>query len=543
MSYLGTGVLAAALMATVEAPSDATADPTPEASAPAAADRDPRPDRSFLRVGADFWHENVAGFPIDGDGREYAYDHVGSTRLRAGARTSLGTPRLELDVEVDLYAARVYGSVPRIGTERLDELELEAQRFGRLPVTPRKFSIRWRSPIGQIELGQTTSQWGLGIVANSGERDGRLFGDRDRGSVVDRLMVATAPLVALGHAPNSLAGRLTLVVGGDLVYADDNAELFHDTDFTVQDTAWQGVVSAMVRPRADLDLHPVTKPRHDLSGGLYAVRRVQDDAEGTFLNVWVVDGFVQYVQQWPRKNRIRYAMEMAWIKGESDRLVTEQGRDELEVDSFGAAFELEYAWQDGILPMSLSGMAGMASGDGDPDDDRIERFTFHSDYDVGLVLFDHVVPTLQRQAIERVSDPLRAKDPPQGAERLVTRGNVSGVSYGALRLAMGPWHGLDFGVQWVSMMTSAPFTDPFRSFEHGGDPTNPYGGSALGSVGNEVDVALRYQWRGAGETGPIPSVRLTYGAFLPGEVFEGPDGDLGTVHLAQLKLAIDYRPL
>lgn len=515
------------------------------ASWPSPAAAEPRADAPTARgdwrvhTGVTWWHEDVSPVAFDGDGDEYAYDGIGSARARLGGRFDLGSPRLVLDAEVDLYAQRVYGEPTRVGTAELDDVQIEAERFRALPVVPQALSLSWQTGLGLLKVGHQSSHWGLGLVAHGGRDDETaLFGDDDRPSLVERVMFATAPLRMFGALPDSYGGRLTLVLAGDLVYADETAQLFDDSFGEVHDKAWQGVMSLVLRPRNWNT--PPDRARHEVHGGVYVVRRAQTYDEGDTLDVWVLDAFAKYQQQWNRTNTISYAIEMAWITGETDRLVTEHGRDGLDVEAFGAAFEMGWAWQLGPVPMRLGGMAGIASGDGDPDDDRLQRFTFHGDYDVGVVLFDHVVPAMQRRAMERISNPVRSKDPPKGAEAFVTRGNLSGVSYGALRLSIGPWYGVDGGVQFASTTASAPFVDPFVSFAHGGEPTNPYGGNAEGSLGNELDFVLRYTFATPRGSGLEPSLRVIYGAFFPGEALEGPHGALDTVHLVQVRLGVDF---
>ncbi len=483
-----------------------------------------------LSIGVDQWHEAVSDFPIDEDGREYGAG-VGMTRLRAGATWPLHA-RLTLRAEADLFADRVYGDVSDVGTDRVDRAVREGERFEEGPVVPRALVLDWRTPIGLLRVGHQASHWGLGIVANAGTRDRRLFGDAWRGSIVERALFATSPAQAFGAAPESWLGRATLAVAGDLVYADETARLLDD------DVATQLVLSAFVRPREWTE--PGDGARHDLSGGLYVVRRHQEYADGDALDVWVFDGHLRYVQTWNRTNSMRYELEAAWIDGTTDRVTTDRAPTGVDVQSMGVAFEMGWSWQLFGLPMGVTGLAGTASGDADPDDGKQQRFTFHDSYDVGLVLFDHIVPPLQRRAVERLDDPRRAKDAPDGHEALAQRGGVSGATYGGLRLAAGPWRGFDGGVQVLSASTSAPFLDPYRTFAAGGDPTNPFGGPGEGNLGTELDFVARYTLADAGFRGLSPSFRLTYGVFFPGEVLRGPDGDLGTVHMIQARLSIDY---
>jgi len=491
--------------------------------------------RPTLHVGFDAWEDARQGFDLDAEGERADSELVGSARLRTGFDARLGGPKLRLVGELDFFARRLHGVPEATGPVQVDPAVRTREPFHPFPLQLRRLYLDWTTWLGVVRLGTQTSQWGLGILANAGERDDRLFGEPTRGNVSQRLLFATSPFQAIGASPTSALGRFTLLAAGDLVVADETAELL-DTRLAVEDEAWQAVVSAFIRPRA-FDT-PALRPRTDVSGGLYAARRWQTYAEGDTLDVWVVDGHLRLLQDWEGHNRIRYEMEFAQLFGETDRVRTEGGPRGVDVEGLGAAAELAWAFQIGALPAEVQVTVGMASGDGDADDSTLQRFAFHGDYDVGLVLFDHVVPALQLRATESVDDPLRAKTPPTGFQYFPGRGGVSGASYGALRFKIGPVNGLEVAAQVLAASTTAPFVDPVRTFERGGAPTNPFGGPAEGNLGTEFDVAVR--WR-LPEIAPEtrPALRLAWGVLLPGTVLEGPGASLGTVHAAQLKLSVD----
>jgi hypothetical protein len=316
----------------------AAAQPAPEVKTTTEAA--PPEARPHLAVSVDQWHEAVSDFTLDDAGRTYGQGGIGLTRLRAGGVWPFRRD-LALHVEADLFADRVYGDVPDVGTGLIDDRVREERRFDDGPVLPRALYLEWRAPFGVLRVGHQTSAWGLGIVANAGDRDGRLFGDAWRGSLVERALFATAPAQAFGVDPESYPGRLTLAVAADLVYADENARLLGD-QLHVHDVAREAVASVFVRPRQNAA--PTDGARHDLSGGLYAVRRWQDDADGHSLNVWVLDGHVRYLQEWSRTNAIRYELEGAWITGDTDRVTTEHAPSGVDVQALGVAFEMGWTW-------------------------------------------------------------------------------------------------------------------------------------------------------------------------------------------------------
>lgn len=526
---LATATLSAGAMS---AGSPAEASPTARAAGALSAPAD-EGGAGHLHVALDTWHDSLSTFDLNGDGDTYAFGQVGALRLRLGGDVELGKG-LTFHGELDAYAGRTYGDPTELGTDRVEAPFRDAVRFQRLPILPRRFSLSWASPVGVVELGHTTSHWGLGLLANSGQRDGRLFADPQRGNLVERLSFATAPLIGLSDDPNSYAQRLTMAVAGDLVFADAQAELL-DEDLNHKDTAWQGIFALFLRPPSEQG----ERPRHALSGGGYVVYRDQEYADGDTLQALIFDGHVRYVQRLGASSQLRYELETAWIQGETNRLVTELGTEGVDVESSGTAFELAWSSMVSGLPFELVGLAGTASGDGDPDDGVLNRFTFHADYDAGMILFAHVIPALQRQAVSEVDDPLRTAEPPEGLESLPGWGGISGASYGGLRLVVGPWRDLELGLQYIAATTTAPLTDPYASFSAGGSPTNPFGGNGSGSLGQEFNVAARYAFELPVLDGLAGQFRLTYGAFLPGEVLEGPEGKMGTVHLAQAALSFD----
>ncbi len=489
-----------------------------------------------VNVGVDLWHEATSSFDV-GPENDAIYDPgaLGSARLRAGFETRLGGPKLRLIGEADFFAHRLYGEPTELGTYAVDPRLRRAEVFHPFPILPRKLYVEWAPFFGVIRAGQQASHWGLGLVANGGERSDKLFGESYRGSLSERVLFATSPFQALGALPDSVLGRFTLLAAADLVLADETALLL-DTGLRKEDVARQLVFSTLLRPRTFKA--PATAPRSALNGGVYAVRRSVDATLGDELDVWVVDGHVRFLTEWERFNSIRWELEVAIVDGETDRFVTEQGRDGVKVRSMGFAAEIDWRFAADGLPITLGLRAGAATGDGDPDDDEVGRFTFNGDYDVGQILFDQIVPALQRRSTERVDNPLRSKSPPQGYEHFAGRGGVSGASYAALRTVVEPTDALDVGVEVMTASTTVPFTDPYSTFAQGGGPRNAFGGRGEGRLGMEVAAAARYALT-MRDPELVPALRLTYSAFFPGAALEGPDGGLGTVHFGQVKLSID----
>ena len=68
---------------------------------------------------------------------------------------------------------------------------------------------------------------------------------------------------------------------------------------------------------------------------------------------------------------------------------------------------------------------GWASGDGNNGDETARSFSLHSDYNVGLVLFDEVLPSLQARSVERLADASLSAVPAPGLQYAVPQGGVN----------------------------------------------------------------------------------------------------------------------
>ncbi len=163
-------------------------------------------------------------FALDAEGRTAEWGPAVDTRLRLGATASAGKVRgaVEADVLSGVIAGDTWALSPLDERDRhvRDALELDG-------ITPRRLTLGVRLPWLDVEAGLTTSQWGLGMVANDGTAD-PVFGRTDFGDRVLRLRLATAPIRG-GDYP------LYVLLAGDRVVADDLAV------WAEGDAAWQGV--------------------------------------------------------------------------------------------------------------------------------------------------------------------------------------------------------------------------------------------------------------------------------------------------------------
>ena len=142
--------------------------------------------------------------------------------------------------------------------------------------------------MGLFEIGQMPNQWGMGMVANSGNGENTAdFGDARFGDIVDRILFATRPLIGLLSPKSDFARQLSVAVAADLVYRDRYASLLLKNGGGLQwgDTAVQVLGAA------------VYAPAEGTRAGLYVTRRVQSYAsDAGDLHVWTFDAYVRHAQ-------------------------------------------------------------------------------------------------------------------------------------------------------------------------------------------------------------------------------------------------------
>ena len=106
---------------------------------------------------------------------------------------------------------------------------------------PRYLYLEYNSPIGLFRVGQQGSHWGMGILANDGDHP-TLFGDYQRGALVERVLFATTPM--------GKGTPLTIALAGDLVFEDNTADLDRRTTTARFQGVARGRSTARSRPRS-----------------------------------------------------------------------------------------------------------------------------------------------------------------------------------------------------------------------------------------------------------------------------------------------------
>lgn len=448
-------------------------------------------------------YEHVGDFPVALSGAAHGRTDWVANRLILGLSQPLSarwTARLELEA----LTGAVAGETTEIGQDRGEDSYLVARdRRDLLRVLPRRAQVLWTPEGAQLGLGLDTFGWGMGLLANDGRQE-RPFGDPWRGNVVARLGGALRPW----HEASGPARGIGLLLAADAVIRDENAEIL------LGDLALQGVgglrwqhprlaVGAFGAARWQRDRQDLADPRGERSTSLafpldlWAKARLSPEEAPVGLGL---------------------ELELARVQGHTTRPYTVETAEEgAAIRSLGGALRLTAAHQPSGLGLALEG--GYASGDDAPRDEVARTFRFHSDHDVGIILFEQALPLLSGAAVDGLVDPALMGSPPPGTRALVVQG-VENALYAFPVLSWRPAEPLELRVGAVLARSDGDLIDPWQTALSGGYNTS-YNGEIPGEkgLGTELDLGLR--WRGAPRGWLAPAAKVEAALWLPGAAFAG----------------------
>ena len=467
--------------------------------------REPRSDTWDLTGEARLRFVGMRDFGLDTTGATAGRTAWMESRLVAGA-TFRPIKVLDIVLEIDALNGPFAGDLTNTGIARgYDTFNMRRdQAFGGGAFLPRKIYLSLDGPFVRILLGQQAFDWGMGLLANDGVGDPD-FGDMYQGNLVERIAFVTQPLKRSTSVPDWLRG-LTAFLAADLVFRDDNASVL------AGDIAWTATLGLrLATPRFQVGLLEVMRRQYD--------RPEPGRARESQANVWVTDLYGRLFLTRPSApHTLQLETEMALIAGDTTRpFLEETSARGAGVLSFGGAARLRF--DSAPLRLTAKVEAGYASGDNDSRDNTARQFSFHTDYNVGLVLFDHVLPMLTARAVDRLVDPGLVAVRPLSVRFLVNQGAVSNALYLNPTVRLRPVPRLELRLGYVLAESDADLIDPYSSAKNGGYNAN-FNGESPGSrsLGQEVDLGARVSFDlGAGVT-----LRAGYeaGFFFPGDALK-----------------------
>ncbi|WP_234022765.1 hypothetical protein [Sorangium cellulosum] len=443
--------------------------------------------------------------------------------------------------QLDLVRGLIAGDT----TRHVDQVRDARAALSWAEVHPRYLYLEVPTAIGIVRLGQQGAHWGMGLVANDGERPSH-FGDYTRGSLVERALLAATPM--------GRDGPLVLTVAGDLVLEDNAADLLGNDvegqDAGAGDLAVQAVVSALWRAR---------RGEVGIYGALRRQTRERRTPAGVVpfteaLTAGVIDVAGRFDAPVPGGGAHVYGeIEAAAVLGAttfapSDAAlptVPRGGRGPATVRSVGGAATLGavHVAVRGARPADRWGRVvtelevGYASGDDDPGDGVARRFTFDPSHNVGLLLFDEVLAWKTARAATLTENERSGEVPAPGLRALPSKGGVFGAAYVNPRLVVRPARWLDLKAGAVIAHATADPIDPYRA-DDDGDLANYDGGDRRRrDLGVELDLGVDARIA----MGRLLTIQLgtEAGAFFPGGAFNDAAGTaLPDQFLLTLKLGL-----
>jgi hypothetical protein len=404
-----------------------------------------------------------------------------------------------------------------------------------LEVHPRYLYLEFASPIGLLRVGQQGSHWGMGILANDGDHK-TLFGDYQRGSLVERALLATTPM--------GKDGPLVVALAGDLVFEDNSADLIDDGDL-----ALQGVLAVRWRMKqAELGVYGVLRSQSREGSSIDETTRFSEE-----LFAGIVDVTGSWNARVPGSNAFVFGeAEAAMITGSTTFSRSAYGasaapgatREEESIRSFGAAARL------GVVRVKGRGLGefgdlvvqlgwGYASGDANPYDGVSRRFTFDPNHNVGLVLFDQVLAWKTARAATLAGDPALVRRPAPGLQFLPSRGGVFGAMYLNPTAIVRPRRWLDLKAGVVIAQSTADVVDPYHAGVLGSFASFDGGDERSHNLGLEVDLGADARFIVS------DSLKLDLGVeggvLFPGRAFDDARGQrLPTQVLGNVKLGVNF---
>jgi hypothetical protein len=464
-----------------------------------------------------FLFHHIDPYRLDAEGTASPMQDWGEHRLRYSP--ALAWEGLGIRADIDFFGGQLFGDHEDLAPDcrRLDrratDTGLSSDGF-----LVRQLFVQFHSPIGLLKVGQMTSEYGLGIIANSGEEDDSRFGVRRYGDIVERILFMTTPFKPL-QGKKKWGEYLTLFASGDLVYQDENAV---EAD---GDRAAQVNVGLYYR-------HP------SLTNGVVFTYRSQTDADGDVVKAYLLNANGRNRMVAARRAAgpgkevpaltLFLDYELVYLTGHTNRFQQLGSPDGLEVNSLGFAGRLGFETWFGL---DFEAEVGYASGDNNPYDDESHAFFFDPDYNVGLVFFEEMLPLITARSVEISADPAHNATSPKGLDLVPTQGRVTNAVYllPQLRYSFRPRTRFVEKLQVMAgplfIFTPARLSHGYYTFENGGVATNHLGRQTDSDyVGCELLAGLRAVFW------PFPehiglAVRLDQSYFIPGDALADPDGE------------------
>lgn len=357
-----------------------------------------------------------------------------------------------IHAEVDVFKLALWGEAPDTYTDPVTgEAIAVAQADGVSNTSNSGQGVRgWGEAYtdwGRIAIGRQPLQWGAGVLWNDGNAVDAEYGDTaDRVQVTGRI------------GPVFVMGAWDVQYEGFLGAADDMQAASLAVGYRSETVGVGLLNNYRYRPEAP------------------------DNYQAYTGDLW---GFAEL-------GPVRAELEVVAVFGGGN---LDTGANDVTINAFGAMAKADYKAEK----LSFGAEFGVATGDDDPSDSTIKTFSFDRDHNVGLLMFEEPMPTLESAALND-SNGGRTTEAAQSGD------GISNAIYFRPAVKYKLLSTVEAELSWVVAG---------RADSAGTDENNE-------GYGNEFDVAVRWD--------PHPHVWFqgTAGVFIPGPLYtEYNDADLG----------------
>lgn len=385
-------------------------------------------------------------------------------------------------------------------------------------VTVGRVWTEFEVPVGLLRIGRMPSEWGMGLLVNTGDGFDQPFGEASYPTTNDRILFATRPLSILDRVLGREDREIPLVVAvavdrlvedplyryygytctpgipeGDDRYSarcDGDGDGLTDQEHDYQDdtvtSASRGLDWWADQNDDVMQMVYVAAYRGegvdylggngDLTLGTYVVNRSQRETDS---NVWIVDGYFAAFL-----HRITLETEVISITGRTRALPLPDASAD---DPLAKQASIEgYAAKAGYSPGPLALMVetGFASGDDDVLDGAFTGRSLHPDHNVGLLLYE--------QVLAQVTASVRTTS----ARGLWSNGGVYSSRYVFPTVTVEPIEDTQLVVGGVVAWPNAPDGAVIRcrASDAGDCDTPPASQATADTLGWEIDAAIKHRW-------------------------------------------------
>lgn len=475
-------------------------EPAPSADTSVAASQQPTPegDLKWKLFGfTRFTQSGLDDFPIDDQGFTHGQLSRTGAVLELGGELAFRGSRLV--TELSVFEGQLAGDESFPGSAA-DVDTWTHKEFGDELQINEAF-LEQNVGIGLLRVGYMEAHWGLGLLANDGQREDDLFHERKGGDYTKRALFITQPLRPFVAGPAGEA--LVLSLGFDLLERDD---LIDTKD---GDEATQGVGALIYKQKT-------------WHVGAYGAYRRSERASGDLTEVFVADLYGKWSTPVGGLGTLSVEAELASIQGTTEDLLFEGVDGAVKVQQLGLAARARLEPEGDGLVARLD--AGIAPGDNAPQDESLSSIRFDPAYRVGMILFEEILSRTSARSVDGATNPDLVGTPAHGYARIPSQGSIHNALFVAPQVGYRGFNKrLEARVGAMVAVADGGVYDPYQSGLGGGYVTNPYGkADATGLLGTELLAAA--VWRQPVFATLKVELGARFAVFLPGEALEAVEG-------------------